>query len=88
MENPHYLAQGVEFDVDTPALNCTASFQLDLLMLQLEHIRVNPLDGESIDYFANGLKNEKDFKKHLRKILIPRVPGTQGSETVRNVSQL
>lgn len=36
-------------------------------------------------YFANDLKNERDFKSHLDQILIPRVSGTPGSETVRQV---
>jgi len=36
-----------------------------------------------VDYFANDIQNEVDFKKHLTNILIPRVPGTEGSNKVR-----
>jgi glutaminyl-peptide cyclotransferase len=42
-----------------------------------------PLGDADVDYFANEIQNEVDFKKHLDNILIPRVPGTEGSNRVR-----
>ena len=43
----------------------------------------NRLPGAELDYFANQLKTESDFGRHLRHVLVPRVPGTPGSAKVR-----
>jgi len=38
---------------------------------------------ELIQYYAINMEDMDNFNFHLRKILIPRVPGTKGSKTVR-----
>ena len=40
---------------------------------------------ELIQYYAINMEDMDNFNFHLRKILIPRVPGTKGSKTVREV---
>ena len=40
---------------------------------------------ELIKYFAVDMEDMGNFNHHLQKILIPRVPGTKGSEIVRKV---
>ena len=40
---------------------------------------------ELIQYYAINMEDMDNFKFHLGKILIPRVPGTKGSKTVREV---
>ena len=42
---------------------------------------------EDLEYFANGLSNERNFVSNLDKILIPRTVGSEGSAIVRNVSK-
>ncbi len=42
-------------------------------------------DDDLRRYFADDLQNEGHFRQHLDKILIPRVPGTVGSNKVRQV---
>ena len=39
-----------------------------------------------IQYFAVDMEDMQNFDFHLKKILIPRVPGTKGSQIVREVS--
>ena len=39
-----------------------------------------------IKYFAVDMEDMQNFDFHLQKILIPRVPGTKGSQIVREVS--
>lgn len=36
-----------------------------------------------IKYYAVDMEDMNNFNKHLNKILIPRVPGTKGSQLVR-----
>ena len=40
---------------------------------------------ELIQYYAIDMEDMDNFDFHLRKILIPRVPDTKGSKTVREV---
>jgi len=44
------------------------------------------LSSVNVDYFANHIDDEDHFAEALRNILIPRVPGTEGSRIVREVS--
>ncbi len=56
---------------------------------QQRHISIaDPLENDqSIRYFAEDVKNEQHFRAQLKEILIPRVPGTRGSEKVRQVRE-
>ena len=55
---------------------------------KLTHLAETPqLTGDDVDYFANQVRNEGNFRKHLDNILVPRVPGTSGSDAVREVRE-
>lgn len=65
-------------------LCCIVAVHANWQLRQGSHIQVTPpLEGINVDYFANQLQNENDFMKHLKTILIPRVPDTPGSTIVR-----
>ena len=51
---------------------------------QLQNRMLLNSDG-LIQYYAIDMEDMDNLKFHLRKILIPRVPGTKGSKTVREV---
>ena len=56
------------------------------LLSQFNHEgRIGRLSGDDLRYFSNSIRNDGDFRKHLQNILIPRVPGTRGSQIVREV---
>ena len=54
------------------------------LELQLQN-RMLLNSDELIQYYAIDMEDMDNFDFHLRKILIPRVPGTKGSKSVREV---
>ncbi len=56
---------------------------------QLDHQRSAGTleDDAQLRYFADDLQNERNFRQHLKEILIPRVPGTEGSRKVREVRE-
>ena len=47
--------------------------------------RLNGNSDDLIQYYAVNMEDMSDFNRHLREILIPRVPGTKGSQRVREV---
>lgn len=58
-------------------MSCGLGQQLqDRMLLNLD---------ELIQSYAIDMEDMENFDFHLRKILIPRVPGTKGSKTVREV---